>query len=197
MWRTIYRMANADETFDPDPVAAGMYQLRSADSENPDSQAADLDAEELEQIDRLMRALSGLRDAERGILEASEQYMKLSSQDMRALHYLIAAKRLDQVVIPSMIAAHLHISAASTTKLLNRLERGGHAVRRMHPTDRRSFAIEITPETEALVRRTVGRQHAKRVNAAIRLTSQEREVVIRFLNEMTAEISLGKGGWGA
>ena len=94
-----------------------------------------------------------------------------------------------------MIAGFLKISAASTTKLLNRLERGGHIVRRVHPTDRRAFAIEITPETEASAKRTVGKQHAKRLDAAARLTSQEREIVTRFLQDMSRQISITNAEW--
>ncbi|WP_240423112.1 MarR family winged helix-turn-helix transcriptional regulator [Leucobacter sp. wl10] len=150
---------------------------------------------DLDQIGRLMQALVTLRETEQAILDASEKYMKLSAQDMRALHYLIVARNRDATVTPSMIAAHLKISPASTTKLLNRLERGGHIVRNMHPTDRRAFAIAITPETAVAAKETVGRQHARRVHAAARLTSDERETVIRFLLDMAQEISITDAEW--
>lgn len=191
-------MQHADPGSGRDPIAEALYQPRVSGFESASAdpgEQRELSSQEAEQIGRLMRALVGLREAEQAILEASEKYMKLSSQDMRALHYLITAKGLDELVTPSMIAAHLKISPASTTKLLNRLERGGHIVRRMHPADRRAFAIEITPETEASARRTVGRQHSKRVHAAVRLTSEERETVIRFLRDMTQEISIDTADW--
>jgi DNA-binding MarR family transcriptional regulator len=121
--------------------------------------------------------------------------MKLSEQDMRALHYLIVAKRQGEIVTPGMIAAHLRISAASTTKLLNRLERDNHITRRLHPRDRRAFVIEVTPETEASAKQTVGRQQARRFYAAARLTSEERAAVTRFLTDMTEEISLTRADW--
>ena len=178
-----------------DPIAANLYDLKSGDPNGELVDRSGMTADELEQINRLMRALADLRETEQAITQASEKYMKLSAQDMRALHYLIVAKNRREVVTPSMIASLLKISPASTTKLLNRLERGGHIVRHIHPTDRRAFAIEVTSGTEAAARRTVGRQHARRVHAAARLTEGERETVIRFLRDMAQEISLANADW--
>ena len=126
---------------------------------------------------------------------ASADGVKLSEQDMRALHYLIVAKRQGEIVTPGMIAAHLEISAASTTKLLNRLEREGHIVRHVHPRDRRALMIEVTPKTEASAKQTVGKQQARRFYAAARLTSEERAAVTRFLTDMANEISLTRADW--
>jgi DNA-binding MarR family transcriptional regulator len=55
-----------------------------------------------------------------------------------------------------------------------------------HPSDRRSLAIEVTEETRRVARATVGRSHARRFDAAARLTSAEREVVIHFLDELAS-----------
>jgi DNA-binding MarR family transcriptional regulator len=96
------------------------------------------------------------------------------------------------IATPGAIAAHLHISTASTTKLLDRLERAGHISRRAHPSDRRALAIEITPETHEAAMRTVCRQQAKRFLAAARLTPAERETVMRFLEDMASEIEQGE-----
>lgn len=42
---------------------------------------------------------------------------------------------------------------------------------------------------------TVGRQQAKRFYSAARLTPAERETVIRFLTDMTEEITLRDEAW--
>ena len=178
-----------------DAIAESLYDVNPGYPPRDVIDRPDLSAEDLAQITRLMRALAELRETEQAIMEASEKYMKLSAQDMRALHYLIVAKDRGEVVTPRMIAAFLKISPASTTKLLNRLERSGHIVRCMHPTDRRAFAIAITPETEASAKQTVGKQHAKRLHAAARLTSEERETVTRFLEDMSREISITNAEW--
>jgi DNA-binding MarR family transcriptional regulator len=148
-------------------------------------------AEDVRQISDLMRALGGLRDAEQKLSDASLRYMKLNQTDMRALHFLIACENREMLATPGAIAAHLDISTASTTKLLDRLERGGHITRSPHPSDRRALAIAITPDTRRSAIETVGRQHARRFAAAARLSPQEREVVTRFLADMTKEVALG------
>lgn len=188
-------MSDASEKRVAESVSHNLYDV---DSSDPDSELIDrahLSPDEIAQIGHLMRALSQLRETERAVTQASEQYMKLSSQDMRALHYLIVAGNRWEVVTPGMLATHLDISAASTTKLLNRLERGSHIVRSIHPTDRRAFAISVTLETRTSAMQTVGRQQAKRFHAAARLTGSEREVVIRFLEDMAQEISLDNADW--
>ncbi|KHK98717.1 MarR family transcriptional regulator [Microbacterium mangrovi] len=178
-----------------DSISENLYEVDSAD---PRSQLVDrsgLKPEEVAQIGRLMKAIAALRETEKAVAEASQRYMRLSAVDMRALHYLIIAKHQGDVVSPGMLAGHLGISAASTTKLLNRLENGGHIVRAVHPLDRRAFAIEVTPETEASAMETVGRQQSRRFFAAARLTHDEREVVIRFLEDMAREMSLTGVDW--
>lgn len=175
--------------------ATGMYDVRAND---PDGQLIDrsqIDADAIRQISGIMAALGGLRDAEERLSEASLAYMKLGRTDMRALHFLIVMSNSGQVVTPGALATHLKISTASTTKLLDRLERGGHITRAIHPRDRRAFAIGITPETHEAAMKTVGHQQAKRFHAAARLSEIEREVVIRFLTDMTNELDISQEPW--
>lgn len=151
---------------------------------------------ELAQIDELMAALAGLRAAEQELTRASLTYMQLNETDMKALHYLIVCEQQGVVATPSTIAAHLGISSASTTKLLDRLEKGGHVRRSRHPSDRRALAISIEAATRVAATRTVGTQHARRFHAARRLTSEQREIVIDFLDDMAREISIADVDWG-
>lgn len=172
-----------------------MYTL---DSSDPDGRLVERGAhtpDDIRQIGELMTAIARLRDAEQKLADASQQYMKLGRTDMRALHYLIIAGNAGETATPGALAAHLGISSASTTKLLDRLERAGHITRALHPTDRRALAISITAHTREAAMETVGRQQAKRFHAAARLTTAEREVVIRFLNDMAEEITLQEGQW--
>src|SRR5699024_5738923 len=150
---------------------------------------------DLAQIDALMEALARLRAAEKELADASMRYMELNETDMRALHFLIVCENRGTVATASAISAHLAISSASTTKLLDRLERGDHIRREPHPDDRRALAIRIEPATRTAAMRTVGAQQARRVGAARRLGARERDVVIAFLEDMTAEISLEDADW--
>lgn len=180
-----------------DEVAARLYEVDASDPEGRLIDRASFDPEEVAQISAIMTALGALRRAESDISEASQRYMKLGATDMRALHYLIVAGNGGTVATPGAIASHLGISSASTTKLLDRLERGGHITRAPHPTDRRALAISITPETHEAAMQTVGKQQAKRFHAAARLTKAEREVVIRFLTDMAQDIALEEGSWAS
>ncbi|MDZ5078892.1 MarR family winged helix-turn-helix transcriptional regulator [Nesterenkonia sp. HG001] len=145
-----------------------------------------LDEADLDQVVRVMEALRRWRATERRMSEASRRYMKLGETDMRALRYIIAAQRNAQLATPSDLARHLGVSTASVTKLLDRLAAQDHIRRLPHPADRRSTAIEVTEETHRTARESIGRSHAGRFHAAADLTAEEREVVIRFLDALSA-----------
>ena len=172
-----------------------VFHVESSDPESVLVDRTAMSAQDMAQINRLMSALGALRKAEERLSEASTTYMKLNKTDMRALHYLIVSQNLGELATPGAIATHLGISSASTTKLLDRLARGGHITRQPHPSDRRALVIRITPTTHQSAMDTVGRQQAKRFNSAARLTPEEREVVIGFIEDMTREIDIGDADW--
>ena len=175
--------------------AAAVYDIEVSDPTGMLLDRGGVDENGIRQITRLMTALGELRDAEQRLAEASRRFMKLNDTDMRALHYLIVCANTGAVATPGGIAQHLGISTASTTKLLDRLERGGHVTRAAHPTDRRALAISIAPETQRAAMETVGRQQARRFHSAARLTEAERDVVIGFLQDMTQELRLDGVEW--
>ncbi|MFS0854621.1 MarR family winged helix-turn-helix transcriptional regulator [Microbacterium sp. 179-I 3D4 NHS] len=174
---------------------AAIYDVEASDPRSTLIDRTGVPAEDLQQIALLMGALGELREAEQRLSHASRRYMQLNDTDMRALHYLIVCANRHAIATPGGIAQHLDISTASTTKLLDRLEKGGHIHRAPHPTDRRALAITITDETREAAMQTVGRQQAKRFYAAARLTREERDVVIRFLEDMTREIAITNEPW--
>lgn len=169
-------------------VSRDLYDVRASDPDGVLVDRTSVPEGELPQIAALMNALSALRQAEQRLAEASRRYMRLGDTDMRALHFLIVCGHRGILATAGALSQHLGITTASTTKLLDRLERAGHIARRAHPTDRRALAIEITPETREAAMQTVGAQQAQRFLAAARLTAAEREIVIRFLEDMAATI---------
>ena len=148
---------------------------------------------EVDEIVELMSALRAWHRASARMSEASRRYMKLNENDMRALRLLIASENAGEVVTARVIAEHLGISSAATTKMLDRLERGGHVVRRPHPGDRRAIVLTVTPETRRAARESVGRLHARRFDVAARLSSAERGIVTRFLRELATTEEDGAG----
>lgn len=163
-----------------------VYDLQANDPDQVLVDRAELTEETVGQVNQLMAAMGRLRDVERRLSDASRRFMRLNQTDMRALHFLIAAEGRGTAVTPSMLARHLEITTASTTKMLDRLERAGHITRYAHPDDRRALGVSITPETKLVARDTVGRQQAARVGPAARLDETDRQVVINFL-ERTAD----------
>ena len=146
---------------------------------------SELSEEEIAQITQVLKAIKRWRESEQAISFQSRSDMKLGENDMKALRFLVAAQHQNFVVTPGSLADHLAISTASTTKLLDRLETAGHIVRAPHPSDRRALMITITKKTHEHVRDTVGRTHARRFDVAARLTPDERETVVRFLDDLS------------
>lgn len=146
----------------------------------------DLSEDELLQIVNVLTAIRDWREAEQKLSFESRSRMKLNETDMKALRYMIASANAEVAVTPGALSEHLHISTASTTKLLDRLERAGHIARKPHPTDRRAVTVAITEETHREVRRIMGRQHAHRFDVAKRLSPDERDTVIRFLTDLAS-----------
>lgn len=141
---------------------------------------------EIAQVVRVLQSVRRWREAEQRLSLRSRNHMKLNENDMKALRFLVICKNEKLVATPGSLAEHLNISSASTTKLLDRLEAAGHIERSAHPTDRRALMIMITQHTHEQVRDTVGRTHARRFDVAANLTSDEREVVIRFLDDLSS-----------
>lgn len=167
-------------------VESAMHDPRIVDREEELVDRAGLSDDEVEQSVAVMQALRRWHLAAERMSASSRRYMKLNQTDMRAIRFLIAARNQGLVATPGALAGYLGISSASTTKLLDRLERGGHITRTPHPTDRRAVAVAVTEHTRRDARATVGRQHARRFAVAAALSPDEREVVVRFLDALAA-----------
>ena len=186
----------------PVPHAAGqlipsMYHVESSDPQQELVDRSSVTPETLDSINRLMAAMASLRRAEEQLSVASTRHMKLNKTDMRALHFMMVSENQGVLVTPSALAAHLGISTASTTKLLDRLEQGTHITRAPHPTDRRALVVHVTAGTRVEAMNTMGRMQARRFHAATRLSPDEREVVIGFLEDTARELTLTDEAWAA
>ena len=172
-------------------VEPSMMDPRVLDPDQRLVRRARLSDREIDQVVRLLEGLRRWRETERRASEASRRHMKLGETDVRALRFIITLSNQGRPATPGAIATHLGISSASTTKLLDRLAESDHVRRIPHPTDRRSVVTEVTEVTARAAHETVGRSHAHRFDAAARLTSQERVIVMRFLDDLaaTAEVS--------
>ncbi len=141
---------------------------------------------DIEEVIDLFHALRRWHRASEAHSEASRRFMKLGENDMRAIRFLMVARRESRIVTSTMLAEHLGITGPSVTKLLDRLEHAGHIRREAHPTDRRALSIVVTEATRATATASLGRDHSRRFAVAAAMTSEERLAATRFLRELAA-----------
>ncbi|MGR0319500.1 MarR family winged helix-turn-helix transcriptional regulator [Agromyces sp. ZXT2-3] len=108
----------------------------------------------------------------------------MGETDLLAIRYLLKREGEGRSVSPKDLAAHLGISSASTTVLIDRLVRSGHVERRPHPTDRRALVIAPTIASDDEVRATLGDMHRRMIEVAEGLGPDEAVVVLDFLGSM-------------
>lgn len=133
----------------------------------------------------VLDALARFRAADAQMHQRVRTHAALGENELRILQYVLACDRAGTDVKPSEISRHLGISSASTTALLDRLERLGSVQRVSHPTDRRSILIAPTERAAAEVATLIG-AFENRVTAAIdELSEDGRAAVVAFLDAAT------------
>ncbi|MBO9627081.1 MAG: MarR family transcriptional regulator [Microbacterium sp.] len=145
------------------------------------------DAETASTVD-VLNMLRRYRAAETAMRARTRAVMGMNETDLVALRYLLREHRAGRLVRPIDLARVLDISTASTTTLIDRLEKGGHARREPHPTDRRAGVVVPTTHSDEEVRATLGEMHRRMLALVDDLDDRERAVVTRFLSGMTAAI---------
>lgn len=132
----------------------------------------------------IVSELRAYRAAEEAMRRRTRDSMNMGENDLTALRYLLKSKREGRVVTPGALAQHLGMKSASVTVMLDRLTKSGHLVRSAHPSDRRSLAVEATPNSDEEVRATLGSMHSRMMEAASRLDERQAAVVRAFLLAM-------------
>lgn len=110
--------------------------------------------------------------------------MRMNETDLLAIRYVMQARQAGKSIGPKDLSRVLNISTASTTALIDRLQKGGYLTRRPHPTDRRALEIIPTENADLEVRDTLGAMHRKMLDTAEALTPEEAGTITRFLREM-------------
>ena len=135
--------------------------------------------------DSLIAAYERFRRAEAAFHQRVRSVTGMGENELRLVQYVLHAHREGKTVKPTEIARHLGISSASTTALLDRLERGGSLQRLSHPTDRRSIIIAPTREVEERLSATVDEYNRRLASLSDGLSDDERAAVERFLGALT------------
>jgi DNA-binding MarR family transcriptional regulator len=128
-----------------------------------------------------VRAFSDAMDRMHGGIRGD---MDMNASDLAALRMMIVREQRGEWVSPHEIAAHLSISTASTTKLLDRLAESGHLERRPHPHDRRARIIVLTDAARSEFYRHFGERMGRMRGAMSDYTDDELRAIVRFLGDM-------------
>lgn len=129
----------------------------------------------------VLQAFRVYRAAEIAMRRRTRESMSMGENELLVLRYLLKANTEGRSVSPSELTRYLGVSTASTTAIIDRLEKSGHVKRTPHPSDRRSIHVVATAESDAEVRATLGRMHERMMSAVIDMTPEESEIVIACL----------------
>jgi DNA-binding MarR family transcriptional regulator len=113
---------------------------------------------------------------------AISRQLGLSETGMLAVAHLAQHGQLS----PSTLADLLGVSSGGITALVQRLEAGGHIVRRPHPTDGRSVLVELSPALLQRAERAFGPLVSDLDRATGELDDEERRIVRRFLDRVAS-----------
>lgn len=84
----------------------------------------------------------------------------------------------------SAIATALRFDRSTLVQIIDRLEGRGFVVRKVSPLDRRSHALRLTPDGEAMLNQLRGMVSTHEADIASGLTDAERDTLIRLLEKL-------------
>lgn len=137
-------------------------------------------------VDAVLDAYRRFRAADAAMLMRIRSETGMSDNELAIVRFLLAERTTAHDVMPSEISRHLGISSASTTALLDRLERAGMVERVSHPTDRRSILIAATSKAEDAVAATAEAFESRVLDLTTDLGGSERRDVIAYLTALAA-----------
>lgn len=136
----------------------------------------------------VLAALRRFRRADDEMRRRASSDLHLNISDLNALQYVMETERTPNPATPGMIAAHLSISTASTTKMLDRLAAAGHLERLPHPHDRRSLVLRATPHAHEEIRGRLGPMFVRLAEIAASVPEGCRDAVVAFLDAVSDEL---------
>ncbi len=127
-------------------------------------------------------AIRLLMQAGREMQTAMAHKLKLGETDLAALDALTSSPA---PMGPVELSHRLHISSASATALVDRLESAGHVRRDSHPSDRRRIVLHASDSARAEVRATLAPLLHPLARITERLDPDEARTVLTFLDDVT------------
>ena len=122
-----------------------------------------------------------IRTADALLAEINRRRRSIADLSPSAFQALAVLEGAGEPLAAHAIAEHLLVSSASTTSLLDTLERRGLIERTAHPGDRRKTLIHLTDEARDIVDQMLPAVHAAATDAVATLSEQERDQLIQSL----------------
>lgn len=119
--------------------------------------------------------------------------MDMGDTDLAALRWIIEQEKAGRPATSAGLSRALVISTAATVKVVGRLIGGGYVARTSHPSDRRSLLLSTLPGAHERLRRALGPMHQRMLRLAESLEPGERDVVIDFLDRLSAILEEAPG----
>ncbi|WP_160317642.1 winged helix-turn-helix domain-containing protein [Arthrobacter sp. RIT-PI-e] len=143
----------------------------------------------LEHVETMVDTLRQLRQlTDRGYREHRDA-MHLNDKDMAALEYLSQEWKDERTVSPKDVAAHLGLTSATTTAIIDRLENEGYLQRRRATRDRRGVHLTPAPAMKDWERRhPVESLRASVIDAATHLGGEEARIVQGYLSTVLDDV---------
>lgn len=145
---------------------------------NPDTSASSDETVEL------LKELHRYRQANEQVRTRAFEEVGLRGKELDALQLVLAADMVGDTLRQLDLARKMRITGASTSSLVDRLERAGYLVREPHPHDRRSVALKPTQKAKDEVGQTLRRMNEVMISATERLQLHEKVTVTTFLREL-------------
>jgi len=133
----------------------------------------------------LLRAVRDLVRADQEMRREAGDRMSLSSNELRAVRFVLDRGRSGEPATPGGLAAYLGVTTASTTVILDRLVAAGHLRRVPNPADRRSKTLVATEHARQEAHAHLAATHARMRAAAAAVPEEARPAVVDFLRALT------------
>ncbi|CAI9387038.1 MarR family transcriptional regulator [Microbacterium sp. T2.11-28] len=137
-----------------------------------------------ESVGAVLAAYHRFRDADSAMALRIRSETGMSDNEIAIIRYLLRERSDEHEVMPSQISRHLGISSASTTALIDRLERAGMVERISHPTDRRSILVAATDLAAERIASTHDAFEQRLLDLTSNLGDVERHDVIAYLTAL-------------
>ena len=134
----------------------------------------------------LLESVRRHRVAEAAMRRRIRDDMDMGDTDLAALRWIIEHERSGRPATSAAMSRALGISTAATVKVVGRLIAGGYVARSSHPSDRRALLLRTLPGAHERLRRALGPMHQRMLRLAETFEPGEREIVIRFLDQLAA-----------